>query len=143
MYKFARVLIWALSTIFLLEFRTVLLVWQFCFVFILLLFCNNSDDASFTDIAKLRLENICYIVASGQIMVILCFMGHVLQIVVCSFVLFLLTIVLSVLLRFTDSEYPFGIFKLFLKSNQTEGLLFFKEVIFICVQSFLILLYLF
>jgi hypothetical protein len=30
------------------------------------------------------------------------------------FVLFLLTIVLSVLLRFTDSDYPFGIFKLFL-----------------------------
>ena len=30
-----------------------------------------------------------------------------------SFVLFLLTIVLSVLLRFTDFDYPFGIFKLF------------------------------
>ena len=30
------------------------------------------------------------------------------------FVLFLLAIVLSVLLRFTDSDYPFGIFKLFL-----------------------------
>ena len=29
------------------------------------------------------------------------------------FVLFLLTIVLSVLLRFTDFDYPFGIFKLF------------------------------
>jgi hypothetical protein len=28
------------------------------------------------------------------------------------FVLFLLAIVLSVLLRFTDSDYPFGIFKL-------------------------------
>ena len=33
---------------------------------------------------------------------------------VCSFVLFLLAIVLSVLLRSTDSDYPFGIFKLFL-----------------------------
>jgi len=32
----------------------------------------------------------------------------------CPFVLFLLTIVLSVLPRFTDSDYPFGIFKLFL-----------------------------
>jgi len=31
----------------------------------------------------------------------------------CPFVLFLLAIVLSVLLRFTDSDYPFGIFKLF------------------------------
>ena len=30
------------------------------------------------------------------------------------FVLFNLAIVLSVLLRFTDSDYPFGIFKLFL-----------------------------
>ena len=35
-------------------------------------------------------------------------------IVVCPFVLFLLAIVLSVLLRFTGSDYPFGIFKLFL-----------------------------
>ena len=31
-----------------------------------------------------------------------------------TFFLFLLKIVLSVLLRFTDSDYPFGIFKLFL-----------------------------
>ena len=34
----------------------------------------------------------------------------VLWIVVCPFVLFLLVIVSSVLLRFTDSGYPFGIF---------------------------------
>jgi hypothetical protein len=33
---------------------------------------------------------------------------------VCPFVLFLFTVVLSVPLRFTDSNYPFGIFKLFL-----------------------------
>ena len=33
------------------------------------------------------------------------------------FVLFLLTIMLCVLLRFTDSAYPFGIFKLFLEPN--------------------------
>ena len=33
---------------------------------------------------------------------------------VCPFVLSLLVIVLSVLLRYTDSDYPFGIFKLFL-----------------------------
>ena len=33
---------------------------------------------------------------------------------VCPFVLFLFAIVLSVLLRFTDSDNPFGIFKLFL-----------------------------
>jgi hypothetical protein len=31
-----------------------------------------------------------------------------------SFCTFLLDIVLSVLLRYTDSDYPFGIFKLFL-----------------------------
>ena len=37
----------------------------------------------------------------------------VLQIVACSSVLFLMAIVLSVL-RFTDSDYSFGIFKLFL-----------------------------
>ena len=41
----------------------------------------------------------------------------VLYFVVCPFVLFLLAIVLSVLLRFTDSDDPFGIFKLFLSHN--------------------------
>jgi hypothetical protein len=38
---------------------------------------------------------------------------YVLLIVVCPFVLFLLAIVLSVL-RYADSDCPFGIFKLFL-----------------------------
>jgi len=38
-------------------------------------------------------------------------------IVVCLFVLFLLAIVSSVLLRFTDSDYPFGIFKLFFRKD--------------------------
>jgi len=38
----------------------------------------------------------------------------ILWIVVCPFVLFLLAIVLSVLLRYSDSDYPFDIFKLFL-----------------------------
>jgi hypothetical protein len=37
----------------------------------------------------------------------------ILSIVVCPFVLFLLAIVLSVLLRYTVSDFPFGIFKLF------------------------------
>ena len=41
-------------------------------------------------------------------------MHRVLYIVVCPFALFLLAIVLSVLLWFTDSDYPFSIFKLFL-----------------------------
>jgi hypothetical protein len=39
--------------------------------------------------------------------------------VVCPFVLFLLAIVLSVL-RFTDSDYTFGIFKLFLRHNKGD-----------------------
>jgi len=33
---------------------------------------------------------------------------------ICHFVLFILAIMLSVLLRLTDSDYPFGNFKLFL-----------------------------
>jgi hypothetical protein len=37
---------------------------------------------------------------------------HVLSIVVSPFVFFLFAIVLSVLLRYTDSDYPFGIFTL-------------------------------
>jgi hypothetical protein len=43
------------------------------------------------------------------------FLWNVLQIVVCHFVLFLLAIVLSVL-RFKNSDYPFGIFKLYFLS---------------------------
>ena len=42
------------------------------------------------------------------------FLCNILQIVVCPFLCLLLTIVLSVPLRFTDSDYPIGIFKLFL-----------------------------
>ena len=41
--------------------------------------------------------------------------------VACPFVLFLLTIVLSVL-QFTDSDYPFGIFKLFLQYERSVKL---------------------
>jgi hypothetical protein len=39
------------------------------------------------------------------------------SLVVCPFVLFLLTIVMSVLLRFMDSDYHSGIFKLLYKIN--------------------------
>ena len=49
----------------------------------------------------------------GFVLLDLYFYVYVLQIVVCPFVLFLLAIVLSVLLRYTDSDYLFGIFKLF------------------------------
>ena len=45
----------------------------------------------------------------GTIALVVCF-------VICPFVLFLLAIVLSVLLRYTDYNYPFGIFKLFRSS---------------------------
>jgi hypothetical protein len=50
----------------------------------------------------------------GFVLLDLQFDMYVLLIVVCPFVLFLLAIVLSVLLLFTDSDYPFGISKLFL-----------------------------
>jgi len=38
-----------------------------------------------------------------------------------SFSIFLLAIVLSYLLRFMDSDYPFGIFKLFLQEVYAQG----------------------
>ena len=43
-------------------------------------------------------------------------MCNVLLIAVCPFVFFHLAFVMSILLRFTNSDYPFGIFKLFLPS---------------------------
>ena len=51
----------------------------------------------------------------GFVLLDLQFYVYVLSIVVCHFVLFLLAIVLSVL-RYTDSDCPFGIFKLFLNT---------------------------
>jgi len=59
---------------------------------------------------------------------------YVLQIVVCPFVLFLLAIVLSVLLRYTDSDYPFGIFKLFL-----ANLIIFISYLFILIIVFVVI----
>ena len=47
----------------------------------------------------------------GFVLLDLQFYAYALQINVCPFVLFLLAIVLSVLLRYTDSDYPFGSFK--------------------------------
>jgi hypothetical protein len=44
----------------------------------------------------------------------------VLLIVVCPFVRFLLVIVLSVLLRYTDYNGPFGVFKLFLERKKCK-----------------------
>jgi hypothetical protein len=42
---------------------------------------------------------------------------YILLVVVCPFVLFLLDIVLSVLLRYTEYDCPFGIFKIFFQIN--------------------------
>ena len=61
---------------------------------------------------SLQIQNNILLV--GFVLLDLLFYVYVLQIVVCPFVLFLLAFVLSVLLRYTDSDYPFGIFKLFL-----------------------------
>ncbi len=49
----------------------------------------------------------------GFVLLDLQFYMYALLIVVCSFVLFLLAIVLYVPLRYTDYDCPFGIFKLF------------------------------
>ena len=59
------------------------------------------------------------IVFSNTRCLLLCVMC--LYIVVCPFVRFLLTIVLSVLLRFTDSDYPFGIFKLLVSMTRISN----------------------
>jgi hypothetical protein len=50
----------------------------------------------------------------GFVLIDLSFYLYVLRIVDCPFILFLLVIVLSVLLLFTDSDYPFRIVKPFL-----------------------------
>ena len=66
--------------------------------------CNKSNTTGATGFQW----GSCYSIFS--------FMCNVLQIVVCPFVLFLLAIVLSVLLQFTDFDYPFGIFNIFFLS---------------------------
>jgi len=53
----------------------------------------------------------------GFVLLNFLFYMYVLSIIVCPFVLFLLAIVLSVLIRYTYSDYPFCIFKLFLLSG--------------------------
>ena len=69
--------------------------------------CANFESSYHLRIQKIRLYNL-------RIQKIK-FYIYVLLILVCPFVLFLLAIVLSVL-RYTDSDCPFGIFKLFLFS---------------------------
>ena len=55
-----------------------------------------------------------------------------------SFVLFILAIVLSVLLRYTDSDCPFGIFKLFLGQATTNYLIYnIDSLLFIIIDWYL------
>ena len=75
------------------------------------------------------------LVLVGFVLLSLQFYVYVLQIVVCPFVLFLLAIVLSVLLRYTDSDYPFGIFKLFLSIMMRDFVLTHKHLYFTSIQQ--------
>jgi len=61
-------------------------------------------------------------------------------IVVCPFVIFLLAIVLSVLLRYTVSDCPFGIFKLFLLTLGPNYVSNTRSLCFLC--SYLAIIYL-
>ena len=56
----------------------------------------------------------------GFVLLDLEFYMYVLSIVVCPFVLFLLAIVLSALLRYTVSDCPFGVFILFFDYFEIE-----------------------
>ena len=58
---------------------------------------------------------------------------YVLWIVVCPFVLLLLAFVLSVLLRYTDSDCPFGIFKLFFK--EMNHIIYRRNITYIHEQT--------
>ena len=57
-----------------------------------------------------------------------------------SFLLFLLAMMLSVLLRYMESDYPFGIFKLFLLveivhvANNYRNILLFKNAFLIVIK---------
>ena len=62
---------------------------------------------------------------------------YVLYIVVCPFVFFLLAIVLSVLHRYTDSDYPFDIFKLVLHYIFIDELVsFWSTCVLLCFYLF-------
>ena len=70
-----------------------------------------------------------------SLVVCVCFVDRCL-----SFCNFLLAIVLSVLLRFTDSDYHFGIFKFYLETNLSKEQRFhycstFPSTIFLCYEQ--------
>ena len=71
----------------------IVLFWIACFVFNPLV-CGVTEEIGWYILPKLNID--------------MCMFCKLL------FVLFILAIVLSVLLQYTDSDYPFGIFKLFL-----------------------------
>jgi len=60
---------------------------------------------------------------------------YVLQIFACPFVLFLLTIVFSVILRCRDSDYPFGIFKLFSHISNKSAYFIYNVIHFLLKKS--------
>ena len=60
----------------------------------------------------------------GFVLLDLLFYMYVLLIVVCPFVIFHLAIVLSVLLLYTDSDCPFGIFNLLFLRPKLKGTIF-------------------
>ena len=64
----------------------------------------------------------------GLLLLDLKFYVYVLEIVACPFVLFLLVIVLSVLLWYTDSDCPFGIFILFLPCKTCKSNLQLQKI---------------
>ena len=90
-----------------------------CSVRFFLLFYSLIDIFVYTCIyvfaAVIIVKNTCLV---GFVLLDLQFYVYVLQIVICPFVFcnFFFAIVLSVLLRYADSDYPFGIFKLFFKA---------------------------
>jgi len=63
----------------------------------------------------------CFVLLSSKLYVLCCLLAEydLLYIrKVCPFIIFLLAIVLSVLLQYSDSDYPFGIFKLLLQISK-------------------------
>ena len=68
--------------------------------------CKQTDKSNRRSYTLIR---IIFVIS-----IIFIHMCNILQIVVCPFVLFPLVIVLSIRLRFTDSDYPFGLFKHFI-----------------------------
>ena len=84
---------------------------HYVIIFTFLIITNKyAVKLYYKDKQHMRLTRVLPHILVGFVLLNLQFYMYVLQIVVCPFVLFLLAIVLSVL-RYTDSDYSFGIFK--------------------------------